>query len=198
MHKLIKNLPNPELIKIRLQEFATGRKQDNSYWFSELCFCILTANAQAERALLIQQELGPQGFLENNLEQLSATIKKFGHRFHNRKAEYIVFARQYKNIKEIIINMSGPEARIWIVKNIKGIGYKEASHFLRNMGWSDVAIIDRHILRFMYKNKLIENIPKTVTPKIYIDLENILIEIHPKQDELDLILWYHMTGKILK
>lgn len=198
MHKIIVNLARPELIKIRLQEFAEIRKKDNTIWFSELCFCILTANAQAEKALAIQAKLSPKKFLEISLEELILVIKSFGHRFHNRKAEYIVNARKYKNIKDIIINMSGQEARLWLVKNIKGIGYKEASHFLRNMGWSDVAIIDRHILRFLLNNNLIESIPKTITPKIYIELEKILIQIDPKLDELDLLLWYHMTGKVLK
>ncbi|MCK4265146.1 hypothetical protein KAW80_02185 [Candidatus Babeliales bacterium] len=60
------------------------------------------------------------------------------------------------------------------MKNIKGIGYKEASHFLRNVGYNDVAIIDRHVLRFLKREKLIQEIPKTTTPKKYLAFEKIL------------------------
>lgn len=198
MHPIIQNLEKPEIIKTRLQEFQELRKQDNNSWFSELCFCILTANSQAARAIAIQEALGPEKFLKLSQEELANTIKNFGHRFYNNKAKYIVEARKYKDIKNIIFNLTGKQAREWLAKNIKGIGYKEASHFLRNLGWHDIAIIDRHILKFMLNNNLINNIPKTITPKIYINFEKILEDIDPKLDQLDLILWYHMTGKVLK
>lgn len=39
--------------------------------------------------------------------------------------------------------------RTWLVKNVKGLGYKTASHFLRNLGADGFAIIDSHILKYM-------------------------------------------------
>ena len=94
--------------------------------------------------------------------------------------------------------MVAKEARIFLVNEIKGIGYKEASHFLRNVGYSDVAIIDRHILRFMLQEKLISEIPKTISPKKYLEYEKILEQFNIPLDKLDLILWVKMTGKVLK
>ena len=51
------------------------------------------------------------------------------------------------------------------------------------------------------KEELIER-PKTITPKVYIQVENLLRELSGKVNinlgELDLYLWYEETGKVLK
>lgn len=84
---------------------------------------------------------------------------------------------------------------------MKGIGYKEGSHFLRNVGYLDLAILDRHILRCMDRNCWID-LPKTLTRKRYLDIEEKFKEISEeaglRPGELDLYLWYMETGKILK
>ena len=117
------------------------------------------------------------------------------------KARFIVEARRYKNIKDILKGMDEKEKREWIAKNIKGLGYKEASHFLRNTGHFNLAIVDRHILKKLHCCGLIR-MPKTMTPKAYLKIENILQKICDKakmsQGELDLYLWYAQTGKVLK
>ncbi|MEM2975891.1 MAG: N-glycosylase, partial [Candidatus Bathyarchaeia archaeon] len=91
--------------------------------------------------------------------------------------------------------------REWLVKNIKGIGYKEASHFLRNIGFTNLAIIDFHILNILTRHKLIKK-PKTLTRKNYLEIEQTLKNIAEKLNltlaELDLYLWYIETNKILK
>ncbi|MDR3646727.1 MAG: N-glycosylase/DNA lyase [Candidatus Babeliales bacterium] len=197
MNKLV--LQSNALIKERLKEFAHLHKQDNAAWFSELCFCILTANSKAQSAIDIQKEIGANGFLENSPEEIKTVIRKYGHRFHNNKTKYIIEARQFKDIKTIVQSFkSTKEARDFIAKNIKGLGYKEASHFLRNVGYSDIAIIDRHILRWMLAENLIPEIPKTITKKHYLEFEAILEKFSIPQDELDLIIWQHVTGKVLK
>ena len=86
----------------------------------------------------------------------------------------------------------------FLVKNITGLGYKEASHFLRNVGYNDVAIIDRHIIRFLYQYHYIDQLPKIITKKIYLELEDILTKFGILLDKLDLMIWYHMTGTVLK
>lgn len=187
-----------ELIYIRYNEFQNFSTKTNAQWFSELCFCILTANSQAKRAIAIQEKLGHSGFLEKPLEEIASTIKSFGHRFHNNKAKYIIQAREFANIKDRLKNFDDFTAREYIVKNIKGIGYKEASHFLRNVGYSQVAIIDRHILKFLLEQKLIPEIPKTITTKHYLKFEKILQNFSSNQSILDLMIWCHMTGEVLK
>jgi len=187
-----------DTIDNRLVEFTKLNKKGNNEWFSELCFCLLTANAQAQRAINIQAHLGVEGFLEKSEENIAQIIKSFGHRFHNNKAKYIVLARKYKNIKDHLKDLTSIQAREFIVNNIKGLGYKEASHFLRNVGYEDFAIIDRHIIKFLYKNSLITEIPKSISKKLYFELENILKNYNIKLNRLDLMIWCHITGKILK
>lgn len=188
---------NPQ-IETRLQEFKFLRQQSTEQWFSELCFCILTANSKAATALNIQNELGAHGFINMPQQELAQTIRKNKHRFHNTKAKYIVQARKFVDIKSRIVKFSGKEARQFIVKNIVGLGYKEASHFLRNVGYDDVAIIDRHILRYLFQKNLISKIPQSLSPKIYLEFEQILQGFEIELSRLDLIIWEQMTGRVLK
>ena len=54
----------------------------------------------------------------------------------------------------------GYQAREWLVHNVKGIGYKEAGHFSRNIGFTqDLAILDRHILKNLKKLEPIDGVP---------------------------------------
>ena len=187
-----------KLISTRYNEFQEFFQKSNEEWFSELCFCILTANSQAKRAIEIQNFLGAKGFLENTEAQLAQVIRSHGHRFHNNKAKYIVNARKLYKIKEFLSNLDDYTAREFLVKNIMGIGYKEASHFLRNVGYTKVAIIDRHILKFLLAENLIPFIPKTVSKKDYLNYENILSKYCSNLSLLDLMIWCHMTGEVLK
>ena len=89
-----------------------------------------------------------------------------------------------------------------LVENIKGLSYKESSHFLRNIGFFKFAILDKHILRTLKENKLIPKIPNQMNKNNYLLFEKILsrlsIRLKLSQGELDLYLWYLKTGKILK
>lgn len=195
---LIDQLKSNSLIELRLAEFKHLSTLDTTHWFGELCFCILTANSKAQTALAIQAELGPQGFIQKTQAELADVIKKNRHRFHNNKAKYIVEARKFIDIKTHVLNLTGPQARVFITKNIKGLGFKEASHFLRNVGFDDVAIIDRHILRYLLQKNLISQIPSSISPQTYLQFEAILAEFGIPLSRLDLIIWEQMTGKVLK
>ncbi|MFH1461360.1 MAG: N-glycosylase/DNA lyase [bacterium] len=198
--KLLQNL-TPELknkIKIQINEFEKIKNSNNATWFNELCFCLLTANSKAETAIKIQIEMLPDDFQKKTQTEIAAVIKKHGHRFHNIKSVYIFSARKFIAIRETLQKMSSFDAREFLVKNIKGLGYKESSHFLRNVGRNDVAIIDRHVLRFLKNENLINEIPKTISKKMYLEFEKILQNFKIPQSELDLIIWSNMTGKVLK
>jgi len=195
-----------KIVNQRLKEFKSFETKNELDWFSELCFCLLTANSKAITAINIQNKLKGKGFLDLNQEELSKTIKDNNHRFCNNKAKYIVLAREYSNIKNIVqklVKIVGEKkTRDYLAETIKGIGYKEASHFLRNTGHNNVAILDRHILRTLFENNYIKEIPKTLTKKKYHEFENILEtiskELNMNQAELDLYMWYLKTGKVLK
>lgn len=190
------------LVGSRIAEFKHMRRRSSVDLFKELCFCILTANFSAERSLRIQAEVG-DGFLTLSEPQLAETLKRLGHRYPNARARYIVEARRYaKTLKEILSRLGcGYTAREWLVRNVKGIGYKEASHFLRNVGCTDLAIIDFHIVDLLSRYGLMEK-PKSLTRRRYVEIENLLRRIAKSLGitvaELDLYLWYMETGKVLK
>jgi len=188
-------------VKSKLKEFEENGRTEDSV-FKELCFCILTANFSAEGGIKIQQAIG-EGFINLPKSQLHEALKKLGHRFPSIRADYIVEARKYYGslIDTIKAFNRSEAAREWLSMNVRGIGYKEASHFLRNIGFKDLAIIDRHILKYL-EDKGLTIAPKTLSKRKYIELERILSAIANKLGitlaELDLYIWYLRTGKILK
>jgi len=201
IEELKKNVQVKDLVKKRLREFSEMQKKREEDIFSELCFCILTANFNAEKSMKIQEKIG-EGFLSLPEKQLADRLKELGHRYPNTRARYIILARKYKNsIKNIIKSFKEEnKLREWLVKNIKGIGYKEASHFLRNIGYFNLAILDFHIIDCLVKHRLIQR-PKVLSKGKYLEIENLLREIAKKADislaELDLYLWYLETGNAL-
>ena len=208
----IKKSPIKKIVDKRLKEFSSFKNKSEEEWFSELCYCILTANSKAETALAIQKELGEK-FLTKTPAQIKKVIQKNKHRFHNNKTKYIIEARNNKFIKnklkkeiQTIIKKDTYEnekkAREFLVKNIKGIGYKEASHFLRNVGYKYLSILDRHIINTLLENKIIKEKPKSLTKKNYLEIEQKFIKLAKKLNitplKLDLYLWFMKTGHILK
>ncbi|MBR9691556.1 N-glycosylase/DNA lyase [Candidatus Woesearchaeota archaeon] len=186
----------------RMKEFRSlGRKSSNDI-FKELCFCILTANSNADRCIAVQKNVG-NGFLDLNKRQLQKKLKEVGTRFHTKRGGYISEARRYKDtLKDVIIHFKDEsKLREWLVKNIKGIGYKEASHFLRNIGYSNFAILDFHVIDNLTKHRVLRR-PKTMNRNRYMKIEEKLRKVADEAKlslgELDLYMWYMETGKVLK
>jgi len=183
----------------RVSEFKENRR-DPEKAFSELCFCICTANNSAERGLRAQAEIDFRGLDERRLRK---RMREVVCRFYNHKTDYILAARGLRKelLRQVQSARSGVELREWIVKSVKGLGYKEASHFLRNIGFDDVAIIDFHIIDLLVRHGLIGR-PKALARKDYLRIEGKLSELAKRSKttlaELDLYLWYLETGKILK
>lgn len=183
-------------IKTRLKEF-----KNNKDLFYELCFCILTPQSKALNADYCIQELKKNNFLETNYDPKSILKKKI--RFHNNKTEYLIQAKpKFKEFLKIKDGLPKEELREWLVNNIKGISYKESSHFLRNIGYENLAILDRHILKNLKRYRVIEEIPRTLTKNRYLEIESKFKEFSKKvnipMDELDLLFWAEQTGKIFK
>lgn len=219
--KNIKEKIKPYVEK-RLSEFKNLGRNGRTYFdfrpfadysyeadlFSELCFCLLTANSSALLGIRLQKTIGIEGFKEMKLEELEKVIASAGHRFPRQRAERIVKAREKfeevlellrkgkdeKEIRELLSNKSSKY-------KIEGFGTKEASHFLRNIGFEGLAIVDRHIFRYLKEKGLISNY-KNVTKGVYLQaekvLENICQNLGISQAELDLYIFYHKTGKVLK
>ena len=187
-------------IENRLKEFSlVWENETEENLFSELAFCLLTPQSKAKMCwdsicTLKEKDALINGSEEEVLECL------YGVRFKYKKSKYIVEVRElFKvdgkiSVKELIENGGTPfEIREWLVKNVKGMGHKEASHFLRNVGKGrDLAILDRHILKNMRLIGVIEKIPDSMPPKKYLELEGILRqfsdEIQIPMDHLDIVL----------
>jgi len=189
-------------VEKRIGEFERFRRRSWKEWFSELCFCILTANYTAEGGIRIQKEIRAEGFLKMGERELERKLRELGHRFPKTRARYIVEARKYaKELKKRVLGFrSGKRAREWLL-GIRGIGMKEASHFLRNVGFKDVAIVDRHIVNLLAERGMMER-PKSMSRGRYVEVERVLEKIAENAGldlaRLDLYLWYLKTGKILK
>jgi len=224
----IKNLKKEisPLVDERLSDFKKNINKNDDELFVELCFCIIVANNSIENALRAYNSIGLD-FLKLNDDQLKNKLKITARRFYNKRAEYIINARNikdefYKKINELKkyylennLKTKKPktskqkdknyfefesEFRNWLANNIKGFGLKEASHYMRNLGFFNFAILDRHILKFLYKNQIIKEIPKTITKKNYFDIEKIIInlaeELNMNMAELDVYLFYIDSGRI--
>ncbi len=191
--------------KNKIIKLVPSNKTDDERLFEELSFCILTANGTAETGINCINKIRPI-LVKGTARQIQKLL--IGHcRFHNR-ASYIVHNREFLKkkynfkLKQLIEQFTDMQAiRDFLVINIKGFGYKESSHFLRNIGFRGYAILDKHIINSMKEFGIIKDI-KTITPKRYLELEQTYInwakEIGIDNDELDLLLWSRKTGKILK
>jgi N-glycosylase/DNA lyase len=193
-------------VEERIGEFLKVKEMDTYSWFNELAYCLLTAYSSAALGQLCVDALCDcDTMLHGTLEEVKEQLRIQGHRFASRRAEYIVLARRLApTLKETIQGYKDSgEARKWLVENVKGLGWKEASHFLRNVGYLDLAIIDRHILSNMREHGLTrEDGKKGITKRRYLEYEAILARVAGKIDmpmgEMDLYLWYRKTGKVLK
>jgi N-glycosylase/DNA lyase len=191
-----------KLVEARTEQFKEMREKPSSELFKELCFCILCANFTAEGSIRIQNAVG-DGFLNMPEKRLAQGLRALGHRFPDARARYIVEARRLKDsLKTIIASFNNEQKlREWLIAEVKGIGPKEASHFLRNIGYTDFAILDFHIISVLVRYGLIEK-PRSLTNRRYLEIEKLLRHIARKANlnlaELDLYLWYMETGRVLK
>ena len=108
-------------------------------------------------------------------------------------------------LRSLIESLTDPDARrdfFAANKGIKGLGYKEGSHFLRNIGFKGYAILDKHILRSLHEFGWIESPKPPSSKKRYLETEQRLREFSVYLgidfDEMDLLLWSSKTGEILK
>ncbi len=195
-------------IKKRLDNFRKLWLESDRAVFAELCFCLCTPQSKATACnRAINRLVLNRVLFEGTAKEIESGLK--GVRFRKNKAKWIVMARNLfasKNrfeLKKSIREDDILKTREWLVKNIKGMGYKEASHFLRNIGFGrDVAILDRHIMKNLKALGIIKDITKSLTPKRYMEIEKKMKsfsgQIGIPLDELDLLFWAAETGHVFK
>jgi N-glycosylase/DNA lyase len=194
----------------RLEEFkGIWERGTDEEIFTELIYCIITPMARGKMCCAAVDTMVRTGVLfTGTRDQIKARL--IGARFINKKSAYIVEARERflhndsAPLRSILRTIDDDQAaRDWLVEQVKGIGYKEASHFLRNIGFTqDLAILDRHILRNLCSLGAIEEIPDSLSKRRYLAMEKRMTRfsdaVQIPMGHLDLLLWYKGTGEILK
>lgn len=195
-------------INERLKEFKHSWKSgDNKHAFTELAFCIFTPQSSAKACWASILRLKEKNLLFKG--EASEIINEMSRvRFSRKKSDYLVLAREkfFENfdLKAKLESFSNSyERREWLVKNVKGYGYKEASHYLRNIGFAeDLAILDRHILKNLVKNNVIPEVPKSISKRQYLDIEKKMQDFSKKMgismDHLDFLFWYMEAKDVFK
>ena len=197
-------------IRARLAEFAAvGRAGSDARLWEELVFCIFTAGASARMGLRSIEAVRPL-LADGAHEELAAALTGV-HRYPRSRSGYIVVTRDYLRadcslcLRARLNSFADPSVRRdWLARTsgIKGLGYKEASHFLRNVGWRGYAILDKHILRSLSELGVIASPDPPTTRARYLATEEALRRFARTAriafDELDLVLWSMKTGEILK
>lgn len=197
-------------IRTRLAEFQDVWKSgtDERLW-EEMVFCFFTGGCSAKMGLRSIEAVRPLLLEGTHSELMNALVGV--HRYPRARAGYIVASREFllehcalhlrKKLQSFDDHL---ERRDWLVreKRIKGLGYKEASHFLRNIGLKGYAILDKHVLRSLAELKIIDDPKPPNTRSKYLRVENHLKNLAERAeidfDELDLVLWSLKTGEILK
>ena len=201
-----------EEIRARLGEFEeVWRDGSDARLWEELVFCIFTAGASARMGLKSIEAVRPLLWNGEEAEMTEALKRAGAHRFPVARPGYIVIARNYLRehcglrLREQLESFSDPiERRDWLAreKRIKGLGYKEASHFLRNIGLMGHAILDKHVLRCLADLEVVESSRPPSTRARYLEIEErlkgVARDVGIDFDELDLVLWSMKTGEVLK
>ena len=190
----------------RLEVFKEVGKKSEKELFVELCFCLCTPQSKAYACDKAVKELQRSGLLfSGNESRIKEVLVSSGVRFHHHKAKYIVGARKLvqQGLLQGVFLSEDKKAREMLVEQVKGLGYKEATHFLRNIGRAEeLAILDRHILKNLKKYKAVRIIPKTLTKKKYLMIEKKMKgfaqEVKMPLQHLDLLFWAEETGKVFK
>jgi len=192
-----------DAIRKRLDEF---RRVPPSGYFYEITYCLLTPQTSAENAEKVVAELQRRSFHLNPFDPVSILGDRSMYiRFHATKSRHLLRLKSEFNLIFAVLNEGHDafELREWLVRNVRGLGYKEATHFLRNVGRNGgLAILDRHILRNLQRYGAIRSVPSTISRKHYLRIERsferFASRIGIPVDELDLLFWSMATGVIRK
>ena len=188
-------------IRSRLLEFKeTFQKADDLQIFHELSFCILSSGVGPKTAGRCMGAIGEK-LADGEEDELLGRIETI-HKYAENASRYIVSTRKYLKeehgflLKSLVSSFEDRvERRDFFAKNpgIKGLGYMQASHFLRNLGFSGYAILDRNNLASLSELGITGETKYPLTRKRYLETESLMTEaareLEVSLDEFDLLLW---------
>ncbi|MBR9974558.1 MAG: DNA lyase [Bacteroidetes bacterium] len=192
-----------EAVRVRLAEFR-GVPVDRHFY--ELCFCLMTPQSSALQCDAVAAELEHRGFREHGFDPtpLLRSWQEGYVRFHNTKARRLQELRGHFGEVRVLLasDMEDKPLRNQLAATVRGLGMKEASHFLRNIGRSKLCIVDRHIIRNLLRLGVLAEWPSSISVRRYLDIEQRFEDLANMTgipaDELDLLLWQRETGFLLK
>lgn len=177
-------------------------------WFREVLVCVMTPQSSPYRAEAAMVVLEERGFFAGALshDEVADILRNSAHyvRFHRVKAARLLRALESRDAVERILDGALPplEERDQLRRLVLGLGMKEASHALRNIGRRGLAILDRHILRVLLECGLLASVPRSISDARYREIEQIFIsfayDLGESPDVLDLYLWARATGSVFK
>lgn len=182
------NIPASDLIRVEdVLGFFSKPKSDEDIFY-HLCFVLLVAGTKFSTTRSTVMALREMDYYSEDvtMKQLKEVVKH--QRFYNNKAWNLVQAKaQFSTIlSHVKSNISWREKRDWLVEHVSGLGMKTASHFLRNMGCRELAVIDTHIIRFLNTHQ-----PKN--KKDYLDIEREFLNVSSRNGltpaVLDSYIW---------
>jgi N-glycosylase/DNA lyase len=206
---------NKSMFEKRLASFKKVWTQGNDLKiFAELCYCLCTAREKAKNALNAVASLSENNYevlIRGDKKKIDKVLCENNIALHPDKADRIIKNRKifYPNTKHILQSKycfdDIKKTREELVRDIVGFGFKEASHFLRNIGFGgNLAIIDRHIKNQLVKYGVIADDVKStsITKKRYYEIEEKMIQFAHKIkipiDILDMLLIYAENKEIIK
>jgi N-glycosylase/DNA lyase len=195
-----------------------GRAKTDEEVFYDLCFCLCAPQTTFKNNIKVIQKLRALDFYHMPVPTSARRLgKKFylkvlpqilkPVRFYNNKTKYLIEAKHsFFWILEVVKDPSleSIHKRDLLVKHIKGLGMKASSHFLRNMGDPQLAIIDTHIIKFLDKlhysktHDIFRKYPDNITKTVYIEMEKDFQKEASRHKlttaELDAIIWKNYSG----
>jgi len=194
-------------LKRILVEFSKP-KTDEEIFYS-LCFCLMAPQTTFKANTKVINNLKEIDFYRQNYSLKNKSFLELikPARFYNNKARYLIEAK--KKFPEIIEkidqwikiyqrdDLMSIGVRDWLVINVKGLGMKASSHFLRNLGDINLAIIDTHIIKFLSKYNVYV-IGSISSKGQYIEAEYLFQQIAKENKlttaELDAYVWKTYSG----
>jgi N-glycosylase/DNA lyase len=181
--------------------------------FSELASCIIGSRITFEKAknvseLLKRNELlTPQGLIEQPRtyeKRIHSILREQKCLYAKSKARYIVstsisiYSNKHTSIRKILETANDQyAARDILVELCLGIGFKQASLFLRNIHYADdLAILDTHVINYMRLMGLEDDVGQGLTQRMYLSYEDRLRKYSEKFNtsvaQLDISIWVVM------
>jgi len=192
---------HPQILS-RLEDF---RRVPPEQRFYELCYCLCTPQSKAENADAVVKILQERDFERTGFNPVSILRNKAHYiRFHETKARRLLKAREeWLHIASVLDSALGDEQkREWLVENVDGMSWKEASHYLRNIGYRNLAILDRHTLKHLVRCGVFAEVPNIAGKARYLaageGFKKFAAHVGVPMDELDLYFWASEAGLILK